>query len=160
MGQLMREYDVFIPSFLEMLNLRFAPHEANTPEWLGGVAEVAALQRELSVFQAGRSFQQSAALLGLGGQMNPQARTRWFALLDDLKNYESSRPGLNGDACIVQAMIENLGMADPLPVHFKAHDSRAQGGRRVIVGEEPRPVFYLEQDYLTVSLPMRPRARS
>lgn len=154
----MREDDIFIPSFLERLNLRFAPRQSGDPEWFGGVEEAAKLQADYQVFQEKRSFQQSASLLGLGGHQNPRARTRWFTLLDSLKDYPSNRPGLNGDQAVVQAILENLTSSSPLPVHFKAHDSRGEPGRRVIVGEEPRPLFYIERDYLTISIPMKPRS--
>jgi hypothetical protein len=160
MGERMKEDDIYVPSFLEYLNLRFAPRQGNEPEWFGGVDEVAALQREFAVFQKGRSFQKSAALLGLGGHLNSRARNRWFTVLTNLANYSSNKPGQNGDECIVNAIIENLAASSPLPVFFKAHDLRAEGRARVIVGEEPRPVFYLEQDYLTVSLPMRPAPKT
>ena len=157
MGTQMLEDDIFIPSFLERLNLRFAPRQGDEPEWFGGVEEAAKLQADHQVFQKDRSFRQSASLLGLGGHQNPRARTRWFNLLDGLKDYPSNKPGLNGDEAVVQAITENLASPSPLPVHFKAHDSRAEPGRRVIVGEEPRPLFYLERDYLTISIPMKPR---
>ncbi len=160
MGTLMREDDVFIPSFLEAINLRFAPRQGPEPEWFGGVDEVAELQVAFQVFQKGRPFQQSIALLGLGGHLNSRPRARWFALLDDLKTYESNRPDQNGDEAIVNALLENLAAEPPLPVYFKAHDSRAEPGRRVMVDAEPRPIFYIERDYLTVSIPMRPRAHS
>ena len=155
MGAFMREDDIFVPSFVEMLNLRFAPRQGPEPEWFGGVDEAADLQAKFQVFQAGRSFRQSVSLLGLGGHLNLRARNRWFAYLDSLVKYGSNRPGQNGDEAIVNALIEDLGSAVPLPVHFKPHDAGAEPDWRVIIGDEPRPLFYTARDYLTVSLPMR-----
>jgi hypothetical protein len=40
---------------------------------------------------------------------------------------------------------------------MKAHDSRdSKYGPIVIVTEGNRPIFYIEKDYLTISLPMKP----
>ena len=74
MGEFMKEYDVLIPGLLENLNLRFAPVQAQTPEWLGGIAELADIQRKHQIFQKGRSFAESAAILGLGGLDHAQAQ--------------------------------------------------------------------------------------
>lgn len=156
MGMYMKEDDIFIPSLFEQVNLRFAPRQGSEPEWFGGVEEVADLQKKFQVFRKGRSFHQSASLLGLGGHGNPRARARWFAYLDSLNKYKSNRPNENGDEAVVNALIENLAHAIPLPVHFKPHDAGAEPDWRVIVGEEPRPLFYMAIDYLTVSFPARP----
>ncbi len=157
MGQFMGENDVFIGTFLELANLRFAPRQGSEPEWFGGIDEIVELQKEFQVFQAGRSFQKSAALLGLGGHANSMARAGWFRLLADLRNYPSNKPGQDGDAAIVGAMLQNFALAAPLPVYFMAHDSRPDGARQVIIEDAARPLFYIEQDYVTVSIPMKPR---
>jgi len=154
----MREDDIYVPTFLELLNLRFALRQGPEPEWFGGVHEMADLQAKFQVFQKGRPFKQSASLLGLGGNFNSRARTRWFDYLDSLAKYRSNKPGQNGDEAIVGALMENLASASLLPVHFKAYDAGADPDWRVIVGEEPRPLFYVATDYLTISLPMRPRS--
>lgn len=156
MGTSMMEDDIYVPSFLEQLNLRFAPRMDESPDWFGGVEEIAQLQKDHQIFQEGRSFRQSVALLGLGKLMNWRATKRWLDYLDHLKRRPSNRPGQNGDERIVKALIEHLASDKPSPVHFKAHDARQKDGERVIVGEEARPVFYIEKDYLTISLPMRP----
>ena len=159
MGQLMGENDVLIGSFLELANLRFAPRQGPEPEWFGGIDEIVDLQREFQIFQAGRSFQKSAALLGLGGHANSMARAGWYSLLADLANLPSNRPGQNGDEAVVGAMLQNLASPTPLPVYFMAHDSRPEGARQVIIEDKARPLFYIEQDYLTVSIPMKPRTQ-
>ena len=154
----MKEDDIFIPSFFEQINLRFAPRQGSEPEWFGGIDEIADLQRKFRVFRKDRSFHQSASLLGLGLHTNPRARARWFSYLDSLKKYKSNRPDQNGDEAVVNALIENLALAAPLPVHFKAHDAGAEPDWRVIIGDEPRPLFYMVSDHLTVSLPGRPHS--
>ena len=159
MGQLMGENDVFIGTFLELANLRFAPRQGPEPEWFGGIDEIVELQKEFQIFQPGRSFQKSAALLGLGGHTNSKARAGWFSLLADLENYPSNRAGQNGDVAVVSAMLQNLSLPTPLPVYFMAHDSRPDGARQVIIEDNARPLFYIEQDYLTVSIPMKPRTQ-
>jgi len=152
----MVEDDIYISSLFDLLNLRFGPTQA-IPENLGGIEEMAALQKEFQIFKRGRSFRDSAAIMNLGGFWNAEAKTRWYRLLDDLKDYESNVTKQNGNDAIVNALIRNLASPKPLPVHFKAHDSRAEGERRVFVSREARPIFYMERDYLTISLPMKPR---
>lgn len=155
----MREDDVYIPSFFEQINLRFASRQGSEPEWFGGIEEIADLQRKFQVFQKGRSFHQSASLLGLGVHTNLRARARWFSYLNDLPKFRSNRPGQNGDEAVVNALVENLALAAPLPVYFKAHDAGSEPDWRVIIGDEPRPAFYMTNDHLTVSFPGRPYTR-
>ena len=157
MGQLMQDDDIFIGSLLETLSLRFAPPNGSDPEYFGGIDEMVALQKEFEVFKVGRSFRDSAAVLNVGGLLNPRARNRWYKLLSELNLYESNVAGENGDVAIVNALIANLSSAKPSPVHFTAHDSRTPDGKRVLVGHNPTPLFYLTQRYLAISLPMKPR---
>ncbi len=157
MGEFMKEYDVLIPGFLEALNLRFAPVQAQGPEWLGGITELAALQSKHQIFQKGRTLAESAAILGVGGMDHAQAKTRWLALLQDLNSYDTNRGTSKGNDAIIEALLENFAKPHPLPVFFKAHDSRVEGRRKVFVGDEPHPVFYMKQEYLTISIPMKPR---
>ena len=85
-------------------------------------------------------------------------RARWFKLLEDLSSYGSNVGTMDGNKAIVTSLVSNLESAKPLPVHFKAHDSRTTAtSRRVLIERPSRPIFYLEQDFLTVSLPMKPR---
>ena len=53
--------------------------------------------------------------------------------------------------------FENLGRSEPLPVFFQAHDSRGPDGKRVIVRTSPTGPFFMEQDHVIVSLPMKPK---
>ena len=155
----MGEWDAHIGSLLELFNLRFAPVQDAKEEspLYGGISEVAALQSEFEIFKAGRPFVESARLLGLGGLANNIVKNRWLKLLAELATYESDRAGENGDERIVNALIENLKLPEPLPCYMQAHDSRGKDARRVIVQDSHRPLHYIEQAYLTISLPMRPR---
>lgn len=164
MGAFMAEDDIYITSFIDLFNLRFAPVQKEEPGdlFFGGVDEMQALQSEFQIFQTGRSFAESAKLLGLGGVNNNRAKNRWFTLLDNLKKVPSDQAGTSGDQRIVNALIDNFGKkkGKPLPCFMKAHDSRGKGpreGLRVIVIEKDKPLFYIEQTYLTISLPMKPR---
>jgi len=160
MGDFMKEDDIFIESLFDVLNLRFAPtpRDRGATEWLGGVEEIAALQKQFQIFRQGRSFKDSVAFLNAGGFWNWRAKKRWYDLLSDLVRRASNRVGQNGDEAIVNALIANLGVADPLPAFFKAHDLRDDD--RVVIRERDRPLFYLERDYLTVSIPLVPRTRA
>jgi hypothetical protein len=158
MGDMMREDDIYIESLLDLLNLRFAPTPRPRPgEWLGGIEEVVALQKQFEIFQQGRAFKDSVALLNAGGFWNSRAKKRWYDLLLLLGQLPSNRAGQNGNDAVISALITNLGSTNPLPVYFKAHDGRSDD--RVLVRDRDRPLFYLEQDYLTISLPLRPRTR-
>jgi hypothetical protein len=160
MGRRMMEDDIYIGSLFDLLNLRFAPSQGPGPDNFGGIDEMAALQKEFQIFKRSRSFRDSAAIMNLGGFWNARAKNRWHRLLDDLKEYDSNQRGKNGNDAIVSALIKNLESADPLPVYFKAHDSRIAGERQVFVSRERRPLFYIEQDFLTISLPMMPRPKA
>jgi hypothetical protein len=165
MGRLMGDDDVLIPGLFDLLNARFSPtpprshnRELDIDESYGGLDEMIALQREFQIFAPGRSFRSSAAIMNLGGFWSSRARNRWYKLLDDLVSYESNYRGYNGDQAVVHAIIDDLRSRAPLPVLFRAHDSRKEA-RMVLVGSEKSPVFYIDTEYLTISLPMRPRTQ-
>lgn len=180
MGMLMKEDDIYIATFIDLFNLRFAPsqkpqtpqaeaghppprmwdssapHSEDPGDWpFGGVAEMAHLQREFQIFRAGRPFWQSAALLGVGGHANPRAKNRWLSLLMWIGTCASDKRGQNGDQRIVNALMANLAKASPLPCYMTAHDMNGPDNGKVIVKEKDRPLFYIEQDFLTISLPMQ-----
>jgi hypothetical protein len=162
MGFLMKDDDIYIPSLLNLFNLRFGPAQGSwerSPLY-GGILEIAALQREFQIFRVGRPFAQSAALLGLGGLTNNQTKNRWLELLTDLATYDSDEAGVNGDQRIVGALIANFNTESPKPCFMEAHDSRKEDARRVFVRDNDTPLFYIEEPkYLTISLPMKPRSR-
>ena len=164
MGSGMMWYDNFIPGLFDLLNLRFAPPPQPTPpeEWVGGIEEMAALQREFQVFREGRSFRDSAALLNVGGFWNWGARKKWYDLLSFYGQCESDVAGQNGDERIVGALIANLALERPWPVYFTAHEW-AEPPQVRLIGDPgnqrtlTRPLFYMRQLYLVVSVPMRPQ---
>lgn len=155
MGYFLREHDIYIGSLLDELNVRFAPSQGKESHF-GGIDEMVALQKEFKIFKKGRSFKTSVSVLNVGA-FNNDVKNRWHNYLGNLRKHESAKSKLDGDAAIVSALIKNLASKNPLPVHFTSHDMR--GGpenAQVIITEKSRPIFYLELDYLTISLPMKP----
>ncbi|MES2941094.1 MAG: hypothetical protein V4864_25715 [Pseudomonadota bacterium] len=158
MGFFMKEHDVYVGTMLDELNLRFAPAQG-TKEHFGGIQEMVELQKEFQIFKEGRSLSTSVTALHLGGSANHEVKNRFYRYLTNLRRQKSNVPGQNGDAAIVGALIRNLSAKKPLPVHFGYHDMRGDGEHKgVIIRDKARPLFYLEQDYLSVSLPMQPQS--
>jgi hypothetical protein len=155
MGYFMKHNDILIGSMLDQLNLRFAPPQGKEKTY-GGIEEMAALQKEFGIFKKGRPFARSVAVLNLAAYNN-DAKNHWHDLLGNLDRHKSNRGKLNGDAAIIDALVKNLGSKNPLPVHFTSHDMR-EGGEsdKVLITDKARPVFYIERDYLVISLPMKP----
>ena len=158
MGFFMKEHDVFVGTMLDDLNLRFAPpHGAK--EHFGGIDEMVEIQKEFGTFKQGRSLRASAMSLHLGNSANHEVKNRFYAFLANLRRQKSNVKGLNGEAAIVGALIRNLGAKKPLPTYFDFHDLRGEGDAKgVIIREKGRPLFYMDQDYLWISLPMQPRS--
>jgi hypothetical protein len=157
MGYFMKEHDVYVGTMLDELNLRFAPpHGAK--EHHGGIDEMVELQKEFEIFKEGRAFATSASALHLGGSANHEAKNRFYTYLKHLRREKSNVKGKNGDAAIVSAIIKNLESKKPLPVHFSNHDMREGGDSEgVIIKDKDRPLFYMNQDYLSISFPSAPR---
>lgn len=176
MGMFMGIDDMYIEGLLEVLNLRFGTYpdvlDSGADTLSGaenamqinasGVREVYAIQAAVEVFKVGRPLVQSLRALGVAGAWNPVVQRKWLKLLtrlDDLPSNDAN--GLPGGAAIVAALIHHLRAQniDPDPVHFKAHDARnQQGGARVLITPNDRPVFYIDRDFLTISIPMTPRS--
>lgn len=155
MGFFMKEHDIYIGTMLDELNLRFAPSQGKESHF-GGIDEMVALQKEFKIFKKGRSFKTSCAVLNLGARNN-EVKNRWQALLGNLAKHDSNVKGQNGDAAIVAAIMKNLSSKTPLPVFFTSHDMRgAKENSEVKITAKTRPIHYLEQDYLSISLPMQP----
>lgn len=154
MGWFMQEYDIYIGSMLDELNLRFAPSQGKESHF-GGIEEMTELQKEFRIFKKGRSFKTSIGVLNLGAR-NAEVKNRWLNLVGALAKHPSNVRGKNGDEAIVAALIKNLALKQPLPVFFTSHNmSGPEENNQVMVLDKHRPVHYLEQDYLTVSLPMQ-----
>jgi hypothetical protein len=155
MGQFMKDHDIYIGTMLEDLNLRFAPSQGRTTHF-GGIEEMAALQKEFKIFKKGRSFKTSCTILNLGARNN-EVKNLWQSMLANLSRHPSAQKGKDGDSAIVDALIKNLSSATPLPVYFTSHDMRGDASNvQVKITPKSRPVHYLEQDYMTISLPMQP----
>jgi hypothetical protein len=154
MGMFLKEHDVHVGSFQDQLNQRFAPSLASK-DHRGGLTELVALQKEFEIFKPGRRFETSLAVLNLWGAIDQEARRRFHLYLGNLRRQKSNVPGKNGDAAIVDALIRNLAAKKPLPVFFQPHDMNASTeDNRVIITEKARPLFYMKQDYMVISLPI------
>lgn len=151
MGWFMKEHDIYIGSMLDALNLRFAPSQGLATHH-GGIDEMVALQKEFKILKKGRAFKTSVAALNLGAHNN-EVKNRWLDLVGALSKHESNVAKQDGDAAIVNALVKNLAAKAPLPVYFTSHPM--QENAQVKITDKSRPVHYLEQDYLTVSLPMQ-----
>lgn len=161
MGFFMKEHDIYVGSLQEKLNLRFAP-SMGTKELHGGLDEMVALQKEFVIFKAGRSFDVSISALNLTGLSNAETKNRFHRYLASLRKVKSNVTGKTGDAAIVDALVRNLAAKKPLPVYFELHDlNAAKDANRVLITEKGRPLFYMKQDYLIVSLPLglNPKAK-
>lgn len=155
MGHFMKDHDIYIGTMLEDLNLRFAPSQGRTTHF-GGIEEMVALQKEFKIFKRGRSFKTSCTILNLGARNN-EVRSLFQSMLANLSRHPSAQKGKDGDSAIVDALIKNLSSATPLPVYFTSHDMRGDTNNvQVKITPKSRPVHYLEQDYMTISLPMQP----
>ncbi len=154
MGWFMQEHDIYIGSMLDELNRRFAPSQGKASHF-GGIEEMVELQKEFRIFKKGRSFKTSIGAFNLGARNN-EVKKRWLNLVAALARHPSNVRGRNGDEAIVAALIKNLAAKQPLPVFFTSHDmSGPEENKQVMVLDKHRPVHYLEQDYLTISLPMQ-----
>jgi len=153
MGMFLIEYDIYIGSFLELLNLRFAPKQ-NPAHGPGGVQEMVDLQNRFQIFAKGHTFKDCVSVLGLGGFWNWEAKNRWFKLLDWLERCPSETDQ-NGSERIVSVIAENLASRTPRPMHFTQHDLNKDP--RVLVIFDDQPYFYLLEKFTTISLPMAPR---
>ena len=157
MGFFMKEHDVYVGTMLDELNLRFAPpHGAK--EHHGGIDEMIELQKEFQIFKDGRSFATSASALHLGGSLNHEVKNRFQLYLKHLRREKSNVKGQNGDVAIVKAILANFASKKPLPVYFDYHDMREKGDNGgVIIHGKGKPLSYMANDYLWISLPMQPR---
>ncbi|TAM47791.1 MAG: hypothetical protein EPN61_04370 [Burkholderiaceae bacterium] len=154
MGFLLKEHDIYVGSLQEQLNLRFAPAMGGK-ETFGGLDEMVALQKEFEVFKEGRRFVTSIAVLGLAGAANHETKNRFYDYLASLRGMKSNIAGQSGDVAIVKALVRNLSAKKPLPVYFMPHDvNAAKDNNRVIITDKAKPLFYMKQDYLVISLPL------
>ena len=170
MGMFMGIDDMYIGGLLEVLNLHFGtfpniddkgedklePDESTMELNVTGIREIRAIQAEFQIFRTDKALVKSLRALGVGGHWNAFVKRKWFKLLNRLDKKPSSDPALTGGKAIVAALIDHLKVQDPDPVHFKAHDLRTEP--RVLIIKNDRPVFYIDRTFLTISIPMEPRA--
>lgn len=160
MGMRLKEHDIYVGSLQEQLNLRFAP-ALGGKETFGGLDEMVALQKEFGVFKEGRRFSSSIAVLNLVGAANHETKNRFYDYLASLRGMKSNIAGQSGDVAIVKALVRNLSARKPLPVYFELHDMNAsKENNRVIVTDKAKPLFYMKQDYLVISLPLALAAKA
>ena len=171
MGMLIGDDDPYIGGLFEVLNQLFArlpdappgtndvamnPPEGQLGLQLSGVLEMQAVQAEFKLFDVNRPLVQSLRALGVGERWNRDLKRKWYMLIQRLDGYNSNYAGLSGGKAIADALAKHLATQNPDPVYFKAHDSRTDGAD-VRITPKDRPVFYMEQDFLTISIPMKPK---
>ena len=133
---------------LFQLNHRFAPGPP--------LEEMVIIQREFAVFSERYSLKQAYRVLHIVPADFTERRF-WFVFLEALKNYESDETGVSGHDRIVKAYQENLESALPLPVYTTTHLLSEARPVRVSQG---RPIIYQSQEYLIISIPIKPAAES
>lgn len=156
MGAIMKEDDCYIGGLLELMNLRFGIAEL-FDESLGGIKEMAVLQKEFNIFQEGRALSACFGLLNLGGFWNARTKQRWFQLIDALSSSASKGEKLNDHDRLMNIFIDNLNNPSPLPMYFEAHDAGGQRGPALYVTEQDHGPFYITSRHILVSIPMKPR---
>jgi hypothetical protein len=145
MGDIYLNDDYQIQSHIDGLNLRFAPGEP--------IGEMVRLQKEFKFFSAQHSLQDSISLLNVAGA-SWDLQEKWYRLLTWIAGLNSNRAGQKGGPAIVAALSKNLASSSPSPVYFKSHNYYDE--KKVLVNTKGEtPIFYIEQEYLTVSLPLR-----
>lgn len=120
------------------------------------LAEMVAIQREFRIFSGEYSLQQAFRLLHIVPE-DLDERRGWILFLDRLKRYASDQKGVSGHDRIVRAYRENLDSRKPLPIFTTDH--RAADDNRVLVSRG-RPIVFDDQDYIVISIPTKPIARS
>jgi hypothetical protein len=149
MGQFMKDDDYFIEPLLDVLNMRFAPGRP--------IKEMAQLQKRFQVFQNGRSFGDSVRLINAVGD-DRRANGRWYQLLGWLLEVGSDTEQ-NGSDSIVSALMETLGARVPDPVYFTYHIA-TKNNPRVEIKTKNVAVEFMQDRFLTISLPLIPRSSS
>jgi hypothetical protein len=165
MGPRFRQDDHLISSLLDLANLRFArcvTESASPPLQLplkDGIDELKSLQQAFQIFSDKHSLADSFAVLGLGGFWNPALKNKLYGYLDGLARerfaMNGSETGDAGDRGIVTALQRNFELKIPYPVYFTSHNSDKDSR---VLASHGKPLVYMEDDYLIISLPMIPWA--
>jgi hypothetical protein len=138
--------DIYVAGLLDQLNLRFGPKEA--------ITEMIALQKEFDVFSEKHSLEHSFALLNLGPSDNWANRRGWYKYLNSLKDRPSDQANQNGHDRVISALRKHLKAGQPVPIHFRSHDSYKNNA--VTVSAPAIALSYSTQEFLIISLPMTP----
>lgn len=132
-------------------------HQLNTRFGAGDpITEMAALHKQFQVFSPTNHLKHTYALLNIA-PTDPRERQRWFAFLDHLKTYPSDMPGVNGHDRVVKAYQDNLESAKPLPVYTTVH--AAKDDPKVLVTTD-RPVVFIPEDHIVISIPTMPAGQA
>jgi hypothetical protein len=165
MGPLIRQDDHLISSLLDLANLRFArcvtesvsPPLHLPPQLNDGIDELKSLQDEFDIFSDDHSLTDSFAVIGLGGFWNPALKNKFYGYLESLADVRfamnGAETGESGDRGIVNALRKNFGLDIPYPVYFTTHKI---GGNPSVLASYGKPLVYMEDEYLIISLPMTP----
>jgi len=163
MGPRFRQDDHLISSLLDLANLRFTRtvFEAPSPPLKlplkDGIDELKSLQQCFDIFSDKHSLVESFAVLGLGGFWNPALKNKLYGYLEHLARerfaIDGSDTGEAGDRGIVTALRKNLELDVPYPVYFTSH--KLDDDPRVLA-THGKPIIYMEDEYLIISLPMTP----
>jgi hypothetical protein len=163
MGPRFRQDDHLISSLLDLANLRFARVVTEaaspplTPPLKDGIDELKALQQAFDIFSGKHSLADSFAVIGLGGFWNPALKNKFYGYLNGLASerfvMNGTETGEAGDRGIVTALQKNFEMNIPRPVYFTSHKLEEDARVRASYG---KPLPYMEDEYLVISLPMTP----
>jgi hypothetical protein len=114
------------------------------------IDEMIELQREFEIFAPRRSLRNSYDLIGIRPTDHGERRRWYIALEQRLRSYDSERPNLNGYDRLILAYVENFNDAKPLPIFMQCH--AAKDDPRLLVSKG-RPVIFIPEDYLIISVP-------
>ena len=165
MGPRIRQDDHLISSLVDLANVRFArcvteavsPPLQLPPQLKDGIDELKSLQDEFDIFSDDHSLADSFAVIGLGGFWNPALKNKFYKYLDSLADVgfamNNSDTGESGERGIVNALRENFERDIPYPVYFTNHEL---GEDSRVLATYRRPLVYMIDEYLVISLPMTP----
>jgi hypothetical protein len=138
MGALVQ--DPHVPGLQTLLNDRFAPGDP--------IKEMAALQKEFSIFDLSHSLRSVARLIDVV-PTDSKARASWLKYLGHLKDVQSDKAGVNAHDRIIMALKEDLESKSVLPVWFGWHV-----GTKLTVTPDDQPLVFSKTRYLRISVPV------
>lgn len=136
---------------LSQLNYRFRPSV---------MKEMAALQKEFTIFSSDHPLEDSFKVLGIE-PADRHERERWYNFLGDLKDYPSDLPNITGYQRVIlayeQALLPSahINPFPPLPVYVTVHKME-EDPRVTFNFEGDRPLIFSVQTYRILSIPTKP----